>query len=160
MSAIAAFNERKFGANGFYASPSAIDQYEETQASLIGISTLYKKNDLIIKPKFYWKRNQDIYIYLRHDPSVYRNLHISNKIGLDINANKRNSLGSIGFGFDISKVFLSSNNLGERDRTMINLFMEPATSTLFLSIKFALTFFLLQLTKKNTDNIIKIADFI
>ena len=42
ISAIAAFNERKFGANGFYASPSAIDQYEETQASLIGVTNLYK----------------------------------------------------------------------------------------------------------------------
>ena len=27
---ISSFNERKFGANGFYASPEAIDQYEET----------------------------------------------------------------------------------------------------------------------------------
>ena len=145
ISAIAAFNERKFGANGFYASPSAIDQYEETQASLIGISTFYKKNDLIIKPKFYWKRNQDIYIYLRHDPSVYRNLHISNKVGIDINANKRNSLGSIGFGFDISKVFLSSNNLGQRDRTMINLFLEQqiqfADKKIDITPGFALSYF-------------------
>ncbi len=145
ISAIAAFNERKFGANGFYASPSAIDQYEETQASLIGISTSYKKNDLVIKPKFYWKRNQDIYIYLRHDPSVYRNLHISNKIGIDINANKINSLGSIGFGFDISKVFLSSNNLGQRNRTMINLFFEQqiqlANKKIDITPGFALSYF-------------------
>ena len=145
ISAIAAFNERKFGANGFYASPSAIDQYEETQASLIGVTTSYKKNDLIVKPKFYWKRNQDIYIYLRQDPSVYRNLHISNKIGIDINASKRNSLGSIGFGFDISKVFLSSNNLGQRDRTMINLFLEQqiqlADKKIDITPGFALSYF-------------------
>ena len=145
MSAIAAFNERKFGANGFYASPSAIDQYEETQASLIGVSTSYKKNRLTIKPKFYWKRNQDIYVYLRHDPSVYRNLHISNKIGIDLNANKINSLGSIGFGFDISKVFLSSNNLGQRDRTMINLFLEQqiqlADKKIDITPGFALSYF-------------------
>ena len=43
MSAIAAFNERKFGANGFYASPSAIDQYEETQASLIELAHHIKR---------------------------------------------------------------------------------------------------------------------
>lgn len=36
---VSSFNERKFGANGFYASPEAIDQYEETQASLLGFST-------------------------------------------------------------------------------------------------------------------------
>src|SRR5690606_26336865 len=30
------FSKRKFGANGFYATPSATDQYEETQTSLLG----------------------------------------------------------------------------------------------------------------------------
>ena len=124
ISAIGAFNERKFGANGFYASPAAIDQYEETQASLIGFSTTYKKNDLILKPKLYWKRNQDMYVYLRQDPSVYRNLHISNKVGAELNASTSNSLGNLGLGFDLSRVSLKSNNLGERKRTMLNMFVE------------------------------------
>ena len=118
------FNERKFGANGFYASPLAIDQYEETQASLVGFSTTYKKNDFTIKPKLYWKRNQDMYVYLRQDPSVYRNLHISNKVGVELNGSKLNSLGNLGLGFDLSKVSLSSNNLGQRNRTMLNMFIE------------------------------------
>ena len=124
ISAIGAFNERKFGANGFYASPAAIDQYEETQASIIGLSTTYKKNELIIKPKLYWKRNQDMYVYLRQDPSVYRNLHISDKVGVEVNASTPNSLGNLGIGFDLSKVSLSSNNLGNRNRTMFNMFIE------------------------------------
>ena len=124
ISAIGAFNERKFGANGFYASPAAIDQYEETQASIVGLSTTYKKDELIIKPKLYWKRNQDMYIYLRQDPSVYRNLHISNKVGAEVNASTPNSLGNLGLGFDLSKVSLSSNNLGNRNRTMLNMFVE------------------------------------
>ena len=124
ISAIGAFNERKFGANGFYASPAAIDQYEETQARLIGFSTTYKKNDLILKPKLYWKRNQDMYVYLRQDPSVYRNLHISNKVGAEINASTSNSLGNLGLGFDLSRVSLKSNNLGDRKRTMLNMFVE------------------------------------
>ena len=124
ISAIGAFNERKFGANGFYASPAAIDQYEETQASIVGLSTTYKKDELIIKPKLYWKRNQDMYVYLRQDPSVYRNLHISNKVGVEINASTPNDLGNLGIGFDLSKVSLSSNNLGDRNRTMLNIFIE------------------------------------
>ena len=124
ISAIGAFNERKFGANGFYASPAAIDQYEETQASIVGLSTTYKKDELIIKPKLYWKRNQDMYVYLRQDPSVYRNLHISNKVGVEINASTPNAIGNLGIGFDLSKVSLSSNNLGDRNRTMLNIFIE------------------------------------
>ena len=124
ISAIGAFNERKFGANGFYASPAAIDQYEETQASTVGLSTTYKKDKLIIKSKLYWKRNQDMYVYLRQDPSVYRNLHISNKVGVEVNASTPNAIGNLGIGFDLSKVSLSSNNLGDRDRTMLNIFIE------------------------------------
>ena len=124
ISAIAAFNERKFGANGFYASPAAIDQYEETQASVVGFSTTFKKNNLIVKPKLYWKRNQDMYVYLRQDPSVYRNLHISNKVGAEVNMSLNNRLGVMGLGIDVSNTTLSSNNLGQRDRKMLHLFIE------------------------------------
>ena len=156
ISAIGAFNERKFGANGFYASPAAIDQYEETQASLIGFSTTYKKNDLILKPKLYWKRNQDMYVYLRQDPSVYRNLHISNKVGAELNASTSNSLGNLGLGFDLSRVSLKSNNLGERKRTMLNMFVEQQVMLNNYKIDFtpglAITYFSDVSTKLNYQN--------
>ena len=156
ISAIGAFNERKFGANGFYASPAAIDQYEETQASLIGFSTTYKKNDLILKPKLYWKRNQDMYVYLRQDPSVYRNLHISNKVGAELNASTSNSLGNLGLGFDLSRVSLKSNNLGERKRTMLNMFVEQQVMLNNDKIDFtpglAITYFSDVSTKLNYQN--------
>ena len=156
ISAIGAFNERKFGANGFYASPAAIDQYEETQASLIGFSTTYKKNNLILKPKLYWKRNQDMYVYLRQDPSVYRNLHISNKVGAELNASTSNSLGNLGLGFDLSRVSLKSNNLGERKRTMLNMFVEQQVILNNDKIDFtpglAITYFSDVSTKLNYQN--------
>ena len=156
ISTIGAFNERKFGANGFYASPAAIDQYEETQASLIGFSTTYRSDDLILKPKLYWKRNQDMYVYLRQDPSVYRNLHISNKVGIEINASTSNFLGNLGLGFDLSKVSLESNNLGERNRTMLNIFIEQQVQLKDDKIDFtpgvAITYFSDVSTKLNYKN--------
>ncbi|HET8837955.1 MAG TPA: TonB-dependent receptor, partial [Flavobacteriaceae bacterium] len=118
------FTERKFGANGFYATPSAIDQYEETQTSLVGISTRFKTNNLKLSPQIYWRRNQDLYLYDRNNPSGYRNLHISNKIGAQINGSYVSDLGITGFGANFDKVYLSSNNLGNRDRTMTTLFLE------------------------------------
>ena len=121
---IASFNERKFGANGFYASQEAIDQYEETQASLLGVSTEIRSGSIIIKPKIYWKRNQDMYIYLRDDPSFYRNFHITNKTGIELNSSITSKTGVTGFGIDVASVSLSSNNLGNRNRTMINVFIE------------------------------------
>ncbi|WP_405294713.1 TonB-dependent receptor plug domain-containing protein [Algibacter sp. Ld11] len=121
---VATFQERKFGANGFYARESATEQYEETQNSLIAFSTQFKTENLTIKPRVYWKRNQDEYVYLRNDPTVYRNLHISNKIGAEVNGSYRSKAGITGFGIDISEDFITSNNLGDRDRFMTTLFLE------------------------------------
>ena len=121
---IATFMDRKFGANGFYASPKAKDQYEETQTSLIGVSTNIVKNDFIFKPKLYWSRGQDMYEFIRGKPEVYRNLHITNKIGGEFNATYNSNIGITGFGIDIAQVSISSNNLGDHNRTMITGFLE------------------------------------
>ena len=117
------FAERKFGANQFYVV-DAPDQYEETQSSLVGLSTRFETEKLKITPRAYWKRNQDMYLYIRESPEVYRNLHISNKVGMQVNASYSSSAGISGFGIDVAKVFMASTNLGERDRLMANLFVE------------------------------------
>ena len=121
---IATFFDKKFGANGFYASATATEQYEETQSSLFGASTTFKTEKFKITPRVYWKRGQDEYVYIRDNPSVYRNLHITNKVGVETNASYTSDIGITGFGVDISRVFISSNNLGKRNRTMANLFLE------------------------------------
>ena len=121
---IATFFDKKFGANGFYASATATEQYEETQSSLVGASTTFKTENFKISPRIYWKRGQDDYVYIRDNPSVYRNLHITNKVGIETNVSYRSDIGITGFGIDISRVFISSNNLGNRNRTMANLFLE------------------------------------
>ena len=121
---IATFFDKKFGANGFYASAAATEQYEETQSSLFGVSTTFRSEKFKVTPRVYWKRGQDDYVYIRDNPSVYRNLHITNKVGVETNASYTSDLGVTGFGIDVSRVFISSNNLGNRNRTMANLFLE------------------------------------
>ncbi|MHA7942627.1 TonB-dependent receptor plug domain-containing protein [Formosa sp. 3Alg 14/1] len=121
---LTAFSERDYGANGFYSTPSATEQYEETQTSLVGVSTKIKSNDWIIKPQLYWRRNQDMYLYDRNNPTGYRNLHITNKVGAQVNASYTSNLGITGFGVDAAQVYLASNNLGDRDRLMTTLFLE------------------------------------
>ena len=118
------FAKRDFGANQFYAVESGSDQYEETQSSLVGASTKFKTENFKITPRIYWKRTQDMYLYVREDPSVYRNLHLSNKVGVQVNASYTSNAGITGFGIDAAKVFMTSTNLGERDRLMANLFVE------------------------------------
>ncbi|MBT8317375.1 MAG: TonB-dependent receptor, partial [Lutibacter sp.] len=72
----------------------------------------------------YWRRNEDMYLFLRQDPSFFRNLHISNKIGVENNVVINSNLGKTGIGLDVSRSFLLSNNLGDRNRTSITGFLE------------------------------------
>jgi len=123
-SLITSFAERKFGANGFYASPANKDQYEETQTSLVALSSDYLIGNVIIKRRIYWRRNQDLYLFIREIPSYYRNLHISNKVGGETNVVFNSSLGKTGLGLDISRLFFVSNNLGNHHRTAITGFIE------------------------------------
>jgi vitamin B12 transporter len=127
---IATFMERKFGANGFYASPAATEQYEETQGSLVAAKTQWNHGKLTLKPSVYWRRNQDEYIFIRNNPSVYRNLHLTNKVGAEVNAAYKSKLGTTGFGVDVAQVFLRSNNLGDRNRFMTTIFVEHLFSLL------------------------------
>lgn len=117
-------SDRNFGANGFYASPAAINQYEETMASLVGFSTVIKKGNFTWKPRVYWRRNEDEYIFIRNNPSIYRNLHISNKIAAELNGSYTSNIGVTGFGVETAKVYLSSNNLGDNNRFVSTLFLE------------------------------------
>ncbi len=126
---LATFSERKFGGNQFYAI-DAKEQYEETQSSLVGVSTTLQKGNLKLSPQLYWKRNQDMYLYIRDNPYVYRNLHISNKIGGQINAAYSTNIGVTGFGIDLAKVEMESNRLGHRNRWMGTLFVEHRFSFL------------------------------
>jgi iron complex outermembrane receptor protein len=118
------YSERKYGANGFYGFTSYIDQYEETQASLVGLSTVIKIGNFTWKPRVYWRRNQDMYLLNRNNPSVYRNLHITNKIAAVLNGSYQSKAGITGFGVEFSKYYISSNRLGDNQREIASLFLE------------------------------------
>lgn len=121
---LVALSEKNFGANGFYSSPAAIEQYEETKASLVGFSTTIKKGNFTWKPRVYWRRNEDEYVFIRKNPSIYRNVHISNKIAAELNGSYTSNAGVTGFGLETAKVVLSSNNLGDNNRFVSTLFLE------------------------------------
>ena len=122
---IASFNNRHFGANGFYARPENADQYEATQSSLLGVSTSFKLNNKFrIQPKLYWKRGQDEYIFIRNNPSIYRNLHITNKLGGEVNTTWTHKAGTTGIGFELVRVNIQSNNLGNHFRTLVHGYLE------------------------------------
>jgi vitamin B12 transporter len=131
------YSERKFGANGFYGIPSATEQYEETQASLVGLSTVIKNGNFTWKPRVYWRRNQDEYHYIRSNPSIYRNLHITNKFAAELNGSYESKIGITGFGIEMAKYYISSNRLGDNSREIATFFLEHRFQ--FLNGKFDIT---------------------
>lgn len=121
---LAFFTPRAFGANGFYASPTAVDQYEETQASLVAATQQFQLENTTLTPRIYWRRGQDMYEFVRDRPEIYRNMHITHKIGAAVDLAHESVLGKSGIGIDLSTTSIQSNNLGERSRDMLNLFAE------------------------------------
>ncbi len=118
------FTERKFGANGFYASANFRDQYEEIQTSLVGLQSTIANGNWIHKPRLYWRRNQDMYVFVRSNPSIYRNMHIGNNIGVEWNSSYLSDLGITGIGFEARREHLISSNLGDRNRNLISAYAE------------------------------------
>lgn len=126
----AGFSEKKFGANGFYASKDATEQYEETQASIVSVAHQQKFGNLKLNSNVYWRRGQDMYLYDRNKPDGYRNMHIGNNVGGEVNSSYQWGLGTTGVGVELRKEFLASNNLGERNRFVSQVFFEHHFSLL------------------------------
>lgn len=124
LSLQAGFSEKKFGANGFYASPTAINQYEETQASVVSLQYEQRFGKLSVNSSVYWRRGQDMYLFIRQNPSYYRNMHVGNNVGGTVNATYESSLGTTGIGVDYRKEFLASSNLGDRERDVTQVFFD------------------------------------
>ncbi|MBF1097412.1 MAG: TonB-dependent receptor, partial [Riemerella sp.] len=80
----AGFSEKKFGSNGFYGSSA--DQYEETQASIVSMAYRQKLGNWGLNANAYWRRGQDMYLWRRYNPAAYRNMHIGNNVGGQLNA--------------------------------------------------------------------------
>lgn len=123
-SIFAGFTERKFGANGFYASENFRDQYEEVQTSMVGIQSTILQGDWVHKPRVYWRRNQDMYLFVRSNPSLYRNMHIGNNIGAEWNSTLTTGLGISGIGIELRNENLASTNLGNRQRSLASAYLE------------------------------------
>lgn len=118
------YKDRKFGANGFYSTPTATEQYEEVQSSLMAFSTQLSNGSWLFEPKLSWRRNQDLYLFDRNVPKAYRNLHITNKLSAQLDVSYFSSLGRTKMGVDFSNIWIASNNLGRHNRFMGTFFAE------------------------------------
>ncbi len=123
---IGALSDRAFGANGFYASAAAKQQFESIQTSILALSHKRTWRGTSLNQRLSWRRNQDEYVFVRNNPSLYRNLHLSHTYGYDGYLSRQGRWGRSGVGVEIQGVALASNNLGHRERFVGNLLLEHA----------------------------------
>jgi len=133
----AGFTEREFGANGFYANEAFVDQYEEVRTGFISGTTTFIKGNFVIKPRLSWRTNKDEYVFLRQNPSFFMNEHRGNSYIGELHTSYVSKAGMTGFGIDYARETLVSNNLGERERNVLGIFLEHRIK--FLNDKLGLT---------------------
>ncbi len=121
---MAGYTQRKFGANGYYGQLAFKDQYEAVQTNMAGISYRKQCGKWLFKPRVYWRRNQDWYTFLREQPQVSQNFHLSQVAGAEGNATWENRWGITGVGVGFENTDLYSSRLGERHRQTAHLFAE------------------------------------
>jgi vitamin B12 transporter len=123
---LAGLSDRKFGANGFYSGPAFPDQYEEITTSIAAVtfSPRLPSSSIEMTSRIYWRRNDDEYILRRDDPGFYKNNHLNNSIGADVNMTVYSRAGISGAGIEFTNGSITSSRLGDHTRRGISLFAE------------------------------------
>lgn len=118
---IASHSQRNFGANGFYGGSE--EQYEEVGTSLVSVDADLQSGNWKFTPRLYWRRGEDQYFWNRPQ-RIGRNLHVTNTLGAEFHANLETSFGNTGIGLENRNEYITSNNLGIRERSNLGIFAE------------------------------------
>ena len=124
---VAGLADRAFGANGFYASASATQQYEEITTGIVALSHRRTSADDgagSFSQRLSYRRNRDDYVFVRSNPSLYQNVHTSQVLSWDGYYARPTPLGRLGVAAELRGVALESNLLGERERVTANGLVE------------------------------------
>ncbi len=122
---------RNFGASGFYVEDS--EEYEETRTSLISVDLDTEMGEWNVRPRLYWRRNHDDYLFVRSNPAAFNNVHTTHVGGAEVNATRLTSIGLTGLGLEYRREFIDSNNfsggtqqpaLGNWQRSIFGAFLE------------------------------------
>jgi iron complex outermembrane receptor protein len=118
-----AYTDRTFGANGFYTSAFP-DQCESIQTTLASLSHSYNSGAFSLQTRLYGRRNTDEYRLRRNEPEFFQNNHTSDVFALETNGSYKTKLGVTGFGIELRKEQIESNNLGDHERSLTGIFLE------------------------------------
>ncbi|MBA4303469.1 MAG: TonB-dependent receptor [Sphingobacteriaceae bacterium] len=129
--AMAGYNQRAFGANGFYANENFKDQYEETSAIFGAFTHQFQAKNGKSEVRAYYRQHTDDYFFIRSNPGFFHNHHVSRVGGLEWNGSRKHAYlqqrgweAATGWGAELRSENLVSSNLGERQRQWAGLYTE------------------------------------
>ncbi|MFA6979270.1 MAG: TonB-dependent receptor [Ignavibacteriaceae bacterium] len=120
----AGYNDKKFGANGFYFDGP--NQWEHTRAKFGNLSGEFKFNSVTLSPKVGWRQNDDE--YLPDYTKLSRNVHKTDVYSTELQAAFQSEFGSTAFGAEYSRDVVASSNLGDHSRERSGIFAEQKTT--------------------------------
>jgi iron complex outermembrane receptor protein len=125
------YNNKKFGANGFYAEEFK-NQWEHTSTHLLNLGGDFGFNYVTITPKLYWRRNNDDYLldYTDTSSNRYENIHHTDVLGSEIQASLKSDIGTSSIGGEYSEDRIKSTNLGDHRRDKRGIFFEQNFSSI------------------------------
>ncbi len=124
---LAAYNDKKFGANGFYSAYFP-NQWEHTSTTFLNLSGEYGTTNFQISPKIYWRKNNDEFLLNYLNPAFYENNHRTDIIGSEIQTSFKTEFGSTSIGGEYIFDRIKSNNLGYHHRQKKGIFAEQRKS--------------------------------
>lgn len=128
---MAGYANNAFGANAFYAAPADKESKEHVQTAIASISSLWHINyKWTFRPRISFRHNKDDYIFRRHDPEFYRNIHNTNAWALELNNTIKSRAGDFGIGFEMRNESINSNSLGKESRMNYGFFGEYSLNTI------------------------------
>ena len=120
---LAGYQDKKFGANGFY-SDKYPNQFEETKTTLIALNSEISIGDLNISPKISYRKHKDEYLLDFLRPEFYKNNHETDSYNLQFESSYKSSIGITGFGSEYGKDEINSTNLGVHNRNKYGFSIE------------------------------------
>ena len=125
IDAMGAYIHNDFGANGFYAAPVDANSTETVQTAMGSIAYTLKPNSkLMIRPRVSYRYNNDDYIFVRQNPSLYHNIHKTNVVTGEVQSSYTMRKGTVGMGVEYRNEDINSTNLGKRNRNNTGIYAE------------------------------------
>ena len=117
------YTEKDFGANSFYTTSFPL-QAEHTKTTFAKLSAEFGNDELNYSVKGYWRNNKDEFVLDKTNHEFYKNNHMTNIYGSELNFYFSSSVGKTSLGGEYVYDKIESNNLGNHDRDRKGIFLE------------------------------------